>query len=291
MDITIIGIVKIILYVIITILLIYIIYNIFVKHTNTNTNTNNGILGFILRYLLFITQPIIYFFKWIYKTLTISNILSFFILSILGVIIMLYIFYQYIMNYITNIGINNNNITDNTQLILQGPVSINTENVYSIKKPPTLSNYTFSFWFYINNSPINNYEIPIFKYASGSPYITINNNFSNNMNLYPSQYYITNNQPIPFSIKTQKWNYIVIQYTANSIEFYLNSLLIYSLKFKDTTIPTYMHGDNIIIGNTNIASNGIGAISNLNYYTTPLTSTQINIQYQILLLQNIPIGF
>jgi Concanavalin A-like lectin/glucanases superfamily len=285
-DITVIGFFRILLYTIFSILLIYIIYNILYEHAIDA----KGILGFLLRLLLLIPQTIINIFKWVYQRLSVVNIISLTILLILILIIVCYIYSGPILNYITNVGINSSGI-GNAQLLLQGPTSIYGQGAYSISNPPTLPNYTFSFWIYMNNYPTNNYEISIFKYGGGSPYITINNNTTNNMNFYPSQYFISNHQPIPFSIDSQKWNYIVVQYTANSVELYLNCSLIYSFGFDDNTMPVYVPGDNVIIGDLNIASRNVGALSNINYYSIPLTMTQMNIQYQILNLQNIPMAF
>jgi hypothetical protein len=245
-----------------------------------------GIFGYILRLLLLIPKTIIEIIKWIYQKSTFANVLSVIFLIMLCLIILFILYYSYIIDYINGVKYTNNN--DKSQLLLKGPITINTKSAFSLNNPPTLPNYTFSFWIYVNNFSTNNYEIPIFKYGLGIPYITINNKSINNMNFYPSQYYVNQIKPFPFSIKSQKWNYIVIQYTGDTVEFYLNNELITTMLFYDYDKPNYNSGDNIIIGDDNIASNGVGALSNINYYNLPLTLSQINSQYELLLLQNIP---
>jgi hypothetical protein len=208
------------------------------------------------------------------------------------------------MDYITSNG-NNTSETGNSQLILKGPLSINTQIAFSLNMPPTLPNYTFSFWLYINNSPISNtsinpfnppnsysdtnlgnIETAIFKYGPNAPYITINNNRANNMVIYASD------KPSPFNVLTQKWNYLVIQYTGTVADLYINCDHIISIPIHDIV---YAPGDNIILGNykKNNSSDEVstGAISNVMYYTNPLTLSQMNTQYELLSTQIIPNGF
>jgi hypothetical protein len=61
--------------------------------------------------------------------------------------------------------------------------------------------------------------------------------------------------------------------------------------FDQTNAPTYSSTDVLHLGNHNPASIGIGAISNVNYYTNPLTNTQMQNQYAILSSQVIPTSF
>ena len=273
---------RIILYILLLLFLLYVIYQIFLKDTSIIKN----ISIFIINILLLISNSIIFFSKWIYQNFTFNNVILLLIIAILILIILLYIYSNNVINYIT---LNVNNLGGGggvTQLILKEPVFINNKIAFSLKNTPTTPNYTFSLWLYINNYTTNNNEIPIFKFGSSCPNITINNNTTNNMMFYASQHINT-----PFSINSQKWNYIVIQYTKNGAELYVNCSLIYSVTFNKSTKPKYINGDNVVIGSDNVSSLGIGAISNVNYYNRPLSLSEMNRQYEIIMLQNIPSGF
>ena len=291
-----ISVIRMVLYIIFIALLVYIIYDLLIDHAN---NTR-GLLGFFFRLLLLIPQSIVATIKWLYTGLTVQNVVYLTIITILAIALILFLYWTPIMNYFANIS-NNNDVTGNnhSQLILKGPHSINNQTSFSIDVPPTLPNYTFSFWIYINNSPIGNTglgnnETAVFKYGPGAPYITINNNGTTNMVIYPSQLPDPNipHTTSPFSILTQKWNYLVIQYTGTVADLYVNCNPIMSIPIDNIA---YGPGDNITLGNyKNINALGevsTGAISNVMYYTTPLTLAQMNTQYELLSAQTVPNGF
>jgi hypothetical protein len=195
----------------------------------------------------------------------------FFIIVLLLFIILICFYLIPIVNYFKNIN-------KKSQLILKDPIFLNAETTYLIS--PSLGNYTFTFWIYINNITTN-YEIPIFNYSDYLPAITLKNNLLNNINFYPYH-----NKSIQFNIKTQKWNFIVIQYIEPIVEFYLNADLIFSFDLKYIDMK---NNNNILtIGNDNKRSNGIGAISNINYYPNNLTAKEIKFQYELNMSQNNP---
>ena len=283
-----IGIIRIVIFIFFTLFIIYIVYIFLFKHSIET----KGILGFLLKLLLLIPNIIIYTSKYIYNNISFYNFFYFIIIFIIILIILFYIYFDLIFNYITNIGSstnNNNNNNNNSELILSGPIPIYSENTYSIKNPPSSPNYTLSFWIYINNIPITNNELSLFNYGLNSPSITISNNNQYYLNFYASHYFYIYNKSYNFTITTQKWNYIVIQYTNNSVQLYLNCNLIYSINFNSSNTPVYSSSDNLIIGSNNDINLNIGAISNINYYSYPITLSQMNTQYTILSSQNIPI--
>lgn len=282
-DITAMGYVRIILYMIFISLFFYYLYNVLYESSFNYT----GILGFITRILLIIPNLFIDIFKWIYPKVSLENIILFIIVVFLCTVIIIYVYWGKIMDYL--IGDNSDSNGNGMQkgvVLLRGPVAINTKNAVSVPMPPTLPNYTFSFWVYINNSPTSNYEIPVFNYGNNCPLITINNNITNNMTFYGTPIDTT-----PFSVLSQKWNYIVVQYTGTTADLYLNCDLIHTVVFNDNNLPTYSFGDNAIIGDGTIASRGIGAISIVKYFTYSLTQQQMQGHYKYHLLQNVPTVF
>jgi hypothetical protein len=243
------------------------------------------------------------------QKITLYSILPFVLFIILAIIVVVMIFLAQIVNTAANIGdnignslpcdigVNCNNSPQqidygvNGQLLLKDPISIynNLPGMANIQPPPGSANYTISFWFYPNNSgQLNNIEI--LKYGNYAPYIMFSAN--NTLHLFPSNQFVVNKQPTVFTIPTQKWNYIVIQYVGGtSLQFFVNCNLISTVAFDQTNAPTYSSTDVLHLGNHNPASIGIGAISNVNYYTNPLTNTQMQNQYAILSSQVIPTSF
>ena len=71
----------------------------------------------------------------------------------------------------------------------------------------------------------------------------------------------------------------------SKVDIYINGSLERTVKYTDN-IPSYHSSDSVTIG----SENGLdGSICNINYYTIPLTSTQIATKYNVLSLKNPPI--
>ena len=72
----------------------------------------------------------------------------------------------------------------------------------------------------------------------------------------------------------QKWHHIVVNYTDGLLDIFLNGILVKSMKY---FIP-YMKLDNLTIGEKHGVS---GKIRDVIYYTSPLTTQQINNNYKV----------
>jgi hypothetical protein len=180
-----------------------------------------------------------------------------------------------------------------TLLILKDPVSISRTTYYRINQnPPTSANYTFGFWFYANTitTPIPNKNLgfKIFNYGNVTPFIMYSTN--NNLYILGSSYLANSDNysivgtPVTYPIIPQKWNYIVVQYVGgNSVQYYINCNLKANIYFHLQTQPTYDTTEQITvtIGNDDPAANGVGAVANVKYYTTPLTNDDMQKEYSV----------
>ena len=101
----------------------------------------------------------------------------------------------------------------------------------------------------------------------------------------------------PVSMPSQKWNQVVLNYSDNKVDLFINGQLERTFRLsgenastKDTTIqsfiPQYSDLDTITIGD----EFGVdGAVCNVEYYKRPLTSEQIAFQYNIFANSNPPV--
>jgi hypothetical protein len=272
----------------------------------------NNAIGYVLFSLMIVS--IIFFFGglifFLYDPkITLYTILPFALFIILAIIIVVMIFFGQFSNgdatttttdIKSDIGPNSNKTaqqteTDNTsrKLLLEGPISLYNNlstSIPGMQPLPQSPNYTFSFWLYPNNSAQFN-SFQIFKFGDSAPYITFGG-ANNALRLFASKPFVTKKQSTTITIPTQKWNYIVVQYVGGtSVQFYVNCNLISTVALDPTNTPTYTTNDMLYIGNHNPISIGIGAISNVNYYTTPLTNTQMQYQYVTLSSQSVPTSF
>lgn len=175
------------------------------------------------------------------------------------------------------------------------------ENVAIIPKIYN-SNYALSMWIYINPTILGTkeQEAIIFQYSSstdsyGKPCITYLGNdqwrfmLSNNLNnpdnkdlkLIPLPEYIV-------KMPSQKWHYIVFNYRENQVDLFINGDLARNMDLKDN-LPKKDESDRIIIG-ADKPKNVPGAICNIRYFRTPLTSAQIARTYNMLFMSNPPVN-
>jgi hypothetical protein len=157
-------------------------------------------------------------------------------------------------------------------------------------------------WIYINPTILGTaeQEANIFKYASptdsyGKPCITYLGNdqwrfmLSNNLNnpenkdpkLIPLPEYIV-------KMPSQKWHYIVFNYNENQVDLFINGDLARTMDLKDN-LPKKDESDRIMIG-ADKPKNVPGAICNIRYFRTPLTSAQIARTYNMLFMANPPVN-
>jgi hypothetical protein len=166
------------------------------------------------------------------------------------------------------------------------------------------SNFSLSMWVFVNTTILgtNEQEAMIFKYANGNgndfygkPSISyLGNNkwrfmFTNNPGNYKGEDLTT--FPLPeyiVDMPPQKWHYIVFNYQYNQVDLYINGYLARSMDISNR-LPIKDDNDVVIVG-SNEPLNVPGAICNINYYKTPLNSTQIARIYNILYMFNPPVN-
>tara|TARA_B110000285_G_scaffold231990_1_gene302018 strand:- start:17191 stop:18399 length:1209 start_codon:yes stop_codon:yes gene_type:complete len=160
---------------------------------------------------------------------------------------------------------------------------INSQVVYR-------NNYSLSMWIMLNIHSDNKLsyakETPIFNYGNGVPKITYVKKEEHNVKDVIKVYFTNNgdNNSYTVEIDPQKWNQLVFNYDSNSVDLFLNGNLEKTFTFDDNR-PLYSADDMIIIG----SNDGLdGAISNIQYYTSNQTRSQITNSYNLLMKKNPP---
>jgi hypothetical protein len=176
-------------------------------------------------------------------------------------------------------------------MFLLNPIDDNS--VYT-QPNPYRRNYTFSMWIYLN--PQSNSNIAyingakIFDFGNGKPSISYKNQ-SDNTRLANKDIYMVSftnkggrDAPSEISLPNQKWNNFVFNYFDSKVDLYINGSLERSFEFSNN-MPEYLPTDVITVG----SNNGLqGAICNVNYYKTPLSSEKITTVYNLLSMKNPP---
>lgn len=156
------------------------------------------------------------------------------------------------------------------------------------------NNYSISMWIMLNNHAENKLpyakETTIFNYGNGVPKITYVKKEEHNVKDVIKVYFTNNdddgdNNSYTVEIDTQKWNQIVFNYDSNLVDLFVNGNLEKTFKFDHDNRPIYSPDDIIIIG----SNDGLdGAISNIQYFTTNQTRSQIANSYNLLVKKNPP---
>jgi hypothetical protein len=162
----------------------------------------------------------------------------------------------------------------------------------AVAKPDDIENsrfkytYALSAWYYINPQPPNtspaytkfttilNYgKKPLIQFNSLKNTLRVQCETSKGSlkTLYETK-----------DIKYQKWNNIVVNYDAGTMDVFINGLLVSSTP----EIAPYMTYENVIVGE----QNGIqGGICNVVYYKHILSAGKINMAYKLLRNKDIPL--
>jgi len=226
-----------------------------------------------------VPQAIIRISQYTYSNLTWKNIFLILVLAILITVLCLYIYTPSI------VGISSGTTSGTTGInILQNPLALSAQAITASVNPiPISSNYTFSLWLYINQLPNNGVVLDILKYGNNAPLLQIQNTGNENAIIR------SNNESMTMTLEEQKWNYIVLQYTQNALNIYINCFQQGSLV---TNKPiTYSNNDNITLGSGNVNARGIGAITTVLFYTAPLSLGEMNTIYATLGSQSVPTAF
>jgi len=145
--------------------------------------------------------------------------------------------------------------------------------------------YGISFWVYIDSLPPNynkyasllnygNKPNILYNPASNTFIVSIEKSLLKN-NLHDLHKLDDDGNIIMYKKKhfpLQKWHHIVVNYTDGLLDIFLNGTLVKSMKY---FIP-YMKLDNLTIGENHGVN---GKIRDVIYYTSPLTTQQINNNY------------
>jgi hypothetical protein len=228
----------------------------------------------------------------------------------------MYLYLPDIASEITGMS-NSIQLVDNVIYLNKGKQVIASSDV--LKIPPTpdqnvvsyLTNYSISMWVYVNphspNTEAYNKETEIMSYgfmdSNGVQHVKpmiryygggLNdqpierNKYVFYFSKYPptNQYVSEKDTFYDVTIPNQKWNHIVMNYTNNNVDIFINGVLERSFSMVNT-MPIYNDLDTITVGD----ENGLdGGICNVVYYRHPLSDEQIAILYNSKMSSDPPIS-
>jgi hypothetical protein len=270
----------------------------------------SGWSGFIVYFIFYIPCLFIDFIKYIMNEFKMTTNPIFVLLIIELLIILLYVYLPWILHSV--------NISKNVTLLpgsafLDIQQTIGNSDMNKIPKfirsqndletfPVYKQNYAFSMWIFINPQAPNyvgySSESTIFNYngteSGGKPKVTYFNDMKPNDNNFGKTsvdkycVYFTNSQsPVgryKFSMPSQKWNNLVMNFTSTQADLFVNGNLEYTYIYEGN-IPTFLPTDFIKIGQ----EKGLdGAICNVTYYPTNLSLIEIANNYNMLHMRNPP---
>lgn len=267
---------------------------------NNYLKTLPGWLGFISYFIFYIPCLLIQFVQYVRNEfrMTTNPVFILFVIEILFILTYLYLplLVDFSINRNETILLKGNAFLDIPQTIASSDQFKNTD--VDPRKPmgsgdliTYRSSYAISMWIYLNIQPeLVSKETTIFDYGNGKPKITYINNPRNDTQKDKYIFYFTDSlnavTNFELSLPPQKWNNIVFNYTSNVADLFVNGKLVRSFEFTDNR-PVYSPMDKMVIGTKNGL---IGAISNVRYYSEPLTKGQIVTAYNLLAWKNPPIA-
>jgi hypothetical protein len=270
-----------------------------------------GIVGLIINFLFFIPCLFIDFVEFSKRQLNLTTRTEYILLFSEIILIIGYFFAAPLLN---------NAISSGTTYLLKSPVFLTKQKVLlkgtsslAIPKNKNLtvinsslyssesnysSNFSLSMWVYLNvqtkNFDTDNgglMESTIFSYGSGKPKITYTNSDVDKSNRDRYNFYFTDSAVKPnhqASMPSQKWNYIVFNYSSKGVDLFINGILETTFVFDLTNrFPIYSDDDVIVSGQDKTGL--YGAICNVVYTKDNLLNNQIVNNYNILRLKNPPI--
>jgi hypothetical protein len=290
-----------------------IIYRIFVR---TVINTR-GWLGFFLKFLFLLPCLLIDLLETVFSELKSAPkmVIVLFILEILIVLAYLYI------PRISKSSSNESIVLLNKPVFLSRLQSIgNTKQLFigvnEIDNPSKdemliRQNYSISMWFYVNQHA-NTYaayskETNIFRYgypnsSIGHPRVAYFNDATDENKSDKFIVYINdaakrnlskNSMKVLLQMPTQSWNQLVISYNKNVVDIFVNGNLEKSVPISNDARPEYNVGDILEVGegDNTVTKGGLhGAICNVVYHKTPLTSFQVAGDYNLNRYNNPPVN-
>jgi len=172
------------------------------------------------------------------------------------------------------------------------------------KEPDVIwQNYSISMWIYVNQHPPSNAayskETNVFRYGhpnvrGGHPRVTYFNNADDANKTDRFIVYVSDRldaSGVPLTIPTQSWNHLVISYTGNRVDVFLNGDLEKNIALPSDDRPKYDPTDIVEVGegdNTVLGGGLHGAICNVVYHTEPLTAFKVAGYYNMKRYNNPP---
>ena len=268
-----------------------IFYKIILEYLNKLT----GVSRFILDFIFFIPCLLIDFLEYIKQQFKLTPNIVYILLFIEILLILLFF---YLPDVISNAIQKNSKVLQMEPLFLNKETLIGTSSIGLMDKS-TLDltetyrqNYSISFWTIINtHGTINNgVENTIFKYGSKESYKPrVSHTLDNTGDNFIFQLSTNIDTAYKISLPSQKWHNFVFNYNNSRVDLFINGKLEKTYEFvvdNKTDLPTYSSTDEIKVG----GENGLdGAICNVQYYSVPLTNTDIANLYNLYMLKNPPI--
>lgn len=261
-----------------------------------------GVSGFISDLIFFIPCLLIDLLEYIKQqfNITPNSVYILFVIEIL--LVLLYIFLPKIVSKSiktkSTILLNNPTFLSKEKLIATSKIGL-LENKNSLDQITNTmnyrTNYSISFWTMINTHSNANISYVnknnILKYGhidsvnnrNYKPYVSyvIDKTGDN----YIFQFSNTDDSIYKISLPTQKWHNFVFNYNNSRVDLFINGKLEKTYEFSNN-LPVYSSADEIIVGN----ENGLdGAICNVQYFTVPLTNTDIANLYNLYMMKNPPV--
>ena len=255
--------------------------------------------GFFVYFLFYIPCALLSFVQYVIADfkLTTSPVWILFVLELL--LLLCYIYIPKLINYISN--------KDGVP-VLEGSVFLNTPNTFSLgganimpdmdiqlagntNKTP-FQNYAISMWTYLNAHSTNkiayNKESLIFDYGNGKPKVTyIPGDNPNAAPVYRIYFTTQDKGASHYELKLpmQRWNNLVFNYSVTHADLFVNGHLERTFSFANGKMPIFKPTDVITTGSVD----GLhGAISNIRYYTNPLSKHRIANVYSIFMKKTPP---
>jgi len=272
-----------------------IFYKIILEYLNTLT----GASRFIVDFIFFIPCLLIDFLEYIKQQFKLTPNIVYILLFIEILSILLFF---YLPDVISNAIQKNSKVLQMEPLFLNKETLIGTSSIGLMDKS-TLDltetyrrNYSISFWTIINTHKPINYDVKhtILKYGHDTTTDSyykprVSHKFDNTGDNFILQLSTKKDNAYKISLPSQKWHNFVFNYNNSRVDLFINGKLEKTYEFGVDDIndlPTYSSSDEIKVG----SENGLdGAICNVQYYSVPLTNTDIANLYNLYMLKNPPI--
>lgn len=256
----------------------------------------DGWVGFVSNLLFYIPCLISDFIRYLLKEYSDSSS---------TVIVLFLVEIGLLISYFVLVPIVYDNVYPEKKYILNDSNFLNEEIIYPQSSNPETNNFGLSFWIYLNSMPNSkrsySEETTIFSYGSNSDsdkqYIKVSYaNSSINSEEFIIYLY---EQKYTIKLPLQKWNHFV--FNVNTFEENDESKTIIDVFINGVLERSYTKDEPLIITNDDVIKTGTsndesfqrgglyGAISNISYYTKPLTELAIIHDYNTLSIKNPPL--